>query len=178
MTELIESMIENGHVFVELRNIRRADGGLSKTVHHMVVYLHHCTCFTVPTDQEVKTLHLCRWHRCSGSTQELRCCWITTIICLQRLEILLWQESSRANPSKTRVCLFHLRNRQANRHLVGYSFGNCDNPVHLCVTQDRYLSCVTHVISQKLKSLQEITLSANLLEHDGAQIQTPGDQLQ
>ena len=44
----------------------------------------------------------------------------------------------RANPSKTQVCAFHLRNREVKRQLnvtwSGTRLENCDHPVYLGVT--------------------------------------------
>ena len=46
----------------------------------------------------------------------------------------------RANPSKTQVCAFHLRNREANRQLQvtwsGTPLEHCEYPVYLGVTLD------------------------------------------
>ena len=61
----------------------------------------------------------------------------------------------RANPSKTQVCAFHLRNREANHKLnvswSGTLLGNCNHPVYLGVTLDRCLSFKTHVEKTKAK---------------------------
>ena len=60
-----------------------------------------------------------------------------------------------ANPSKTQVCAFHLRNREANRKLniswSGTVLENCDHPVYLGVTLDRCLSFKTHVEKTRSK---------------------------
>ena len=60
----------------------------------------------------------------------------------------------RANPSKTQVCAFHLRNREANRQLQvtwsGTALEHCEHRVYLGVTLDRTLSFKTHI--QKTKS--------------------------
>ena len=61
----------------------------------------------------------------------------------------------RANPSKTQVCAFHLRNREANRKLnvswSGSPLEHCNNPVYLGVTLDRCLTYKTHVEKTKAK---------------------------
>ena len=59
----------------------------------------------------------------------------------------------RANPSKTQVCAFHLRNREANCKLdvswSGTLLGNYNHPVYLGVTLDCCLSLKTHVEKTK-----------------------------
>ncbi|KAJ4918422.1 hypothetical protein JOQ06_004167 [Pogonophryne albipinna] len=61
----------------------------------------------------------------------------------------------RANPSKTQVCAFHLRNREAKRQLKvswsGTSLEHCEHPVYLGVTLDRCLSFKTHTEKTKCK---------------------------
>lgn len=48
------------------------------------------------------------------------------------------------NPSKTRVCVFHLRNKQANRNIKAKwqeeFLEHCDTPTYLGVTLDRTLA--------------------------------------
>lgn len=52
------------------------------------------------------------------------------------------------NPSKTNVCAFHLRNKQANRKLVvkweDVELTHCSTPTYLGVTLDRALTYKTH----------------------------------
>ena len=61
----------------------------------------------------------------------------------------------RANPSKTQVCAFHLRNREANRQLQvtwsGTPLEHCEYPVYLGVTLDRCLNFKTHIQKTKAK---------------------------
>ena len=61
----------------------------------------------------------------------------------------------RANPSKTQVCAFHLRNREAKRQLQvtwsGTALEHCEHPVYLGVTLDRTLSFKTHIEKTKSK---------------------------
>ena len=61
----------------------------------------------------------------------------------------------RANPTKTQVCTFHLRNREAKRQLqVTWSdtaLEHCEHPVYLGVTLDRTLSFKTHIEKTKSK---------------------------
>ena len=68
-----------------------------------------------------------------------------------------------ANPTKTQVCAFHLRNKQANRKLK-ITWDNIDlehytHPVYLGVTLDRTLSFKNHI--NKLK--QKVSTRNNLL---------------
>ena len=59
----------------------------------------------------------------------------------------------RANPPKTQVCAFHLKNMHSNRKLNiswnGTVLEHCDNPVCLDFTFDRSLTFRTHVIKLK-----------------------------
>ena len=59
------------------------------------------------------------------------------------------------NPSKTQVCAFHLRNRDAKREINvtwnGTRLDNTSIPVYLGVHLDRTLSYKTHICSTKQK---------------------------
>ena len=61
----------------------------------------------------------------------------------------------RANPSKTQVCVFHLRNREAKRELNvmwnGTRLSNTTTPVYLGVHLDRTLCYKTHIEKTKMK---------------------------
>ena len=61
----------------------------------------------------------------------------------------------KANPSKTQVCAFHLKNRYANEKLNiiwdGQQLQHCDNPMYLGVTLDRSLIFKKHVTKTKAK---------------------------
>ena len=61
----------------------------------------------------------------------------------------------RANPSKTQVCAFHLRNRAAKRELnVGWNgtrLSNTTTPVYLGIHLDRTLCYKTHIEKTKMK---------------------------
>ena len=61
----------------------------------------------------------------------------------------------RANPSKTQVCAFHLRNRAAKRELNvvwnGTSLSNTTTPVYLGIHLDRTLCYKTHIEKTKMK---------------------------
>ena len=62
----------------------------------------------------------------------------------------------RANPDKTQTCVFHLRNRKANRQLniswCGKKLEHTPSPIYLGVTLDRTLSYSTHIAKVKAKS--------------------------
>ena len=61
----------------------------------------------------------------------------------------------KANPAKTHVSLFHLRNREVGRKLSltwnGVDLKHCDFPVYLGVTLDRTLSYKQHIEKVKGK---------------------------
>lgn len=61
----------------------------------------------------------------------------------------------RPNPMKTQVCVFHLRNKQANRKLQiqweNTALEHCPNPKYLGVTLDRSLTYKKHCMDTKLK---------------------------
>ena len=61
----------------------------------------------------------------------------------------------RANPSKTQVCAFHLRNREAKRELNvvwnGTRLSNTITPVYLDVHLDRTVCYKTHIEKTKMK---------------------------
>ena len=62
----------------------------------------------------------------------------------------------RANPDKTQTCVFHLRNRKANRQLniswCGKKPEHTPSPIYLGVTLDRTLSYSTHITKVKAKT--------------------------
>ena len=61
----------------------------------------------------------------------------------------------RANPSKTQVCAFHLRNREAKKELNvmwnGTRLSNTTTPVYLGIHLDRTLCYKTHIEKTKMK---------------------------
>ena len=72
--------------------------------------------------------------------------------------------SLRANPDKTQVTAFHLRNREANRSLKvswnGVDLENTTHPKYLGVTLDRTLSYKQHIQNTKMK----VAIRNNLLK--------------
>ena len=62
----------------------------------------------------------------------------------------------RANPDKTQTCVFHLRNRKANRQLniswCGKKLEYTPSPIYLGVTFDRTLRYSTHITKVKVKT--------------------------
>ena len=65
------------------------------------------------------------------------------------LDIIGYYEKNhlRANPDKTQTCVFHLRNRKANRQLniERKKLEHTPSPIYLGVTLDRTLSYSTHI---------------------------------
>ena len=72
-------------------------------------------------------------------------------------ELLLYYERNHlhANPAKTQVCSFHLRNREAHQLLnirwSGTPLEHCTHPVYLGVTLDRTLTFKEHIKNTKAK---------------------------
>ena len=62
----------------------------------------------------------------------------------------------RANPDKAQTCVFHLKNRKANRQLniswCGKKLEHTPSPIYLGVTLDRTLSYSTHITKVKAKT--------------------------
>ena len=62
----------------------------------------------------------------------------------------------RANPDKTQTCVYHLRNRKANKQLniawCGKKLEHTPFPIYLGVTLDRTLSYSTHITKVKAKT--------------------------
>ena len=88
----------------------------------------------------------------------------------------------RANPDKTQTCVFHLRNRKANRQLniswCGNKLEHTPSPIYLGVTLDRTLSYSTHITKVKAKKRlqQETTSWGSLLTRNGEHIHRPSRQ--
>ena len=60
----------------------------------------------------------------------------------------------RANPTKTQVSLFHLRNRECGKQLnISWNGVNCNLAVYLGVTLDRTLSYKAHIIEKTKKKV-------------------------
>ena len=74
---------------------------------------------------------------------------------LQQLNEYYKNSKPRANPSKTQVCAFHLKNRYANKKLNipwnGKQIQHCAHPVYLGVTLDRSLTFKEHVNKTRAK---------------------------
>ena len=62
----------------------------------------------------------------------------------------------RANPSKTQVCAFHIRNREAKRELNvvwnGTRLSNTTTPLYLSIHLDRTLCYKAHIEKTKMKA--------------------------
>ena len=78
-----------------------------------------------------------------------------THVCPEHYVYLLLANQLRANHSKTQVCAFHLRNREAKRELNvvwnGIRLSNTTTPVYLGIHLDRTLCYKTHIEKTKMK---------------------------
>ena len=100
---------------------------------------------------------------------------------LQNLTKYYNDNQLKANPAKTQVSLFHLRNREVGRKLSltwnGVDLKHCDFPVYLGVTLDRTLSYKQHIEKWKEKWEQGTTSSINSQIHHGVPILPPCELL-
>ena len=85
----------------------------------------------------------------------------------------------RANPDKTQTCVFHLRNRNANRQLniswCGKQLEHTPSPIYLGVTLDRILSYSTHITKVKAKTEARNSVLGKLTRN-GEHIHPPSRQ--
>ena len=92
---------------------------------------------------------------------------------LNSIQVYYAENSLKANPSKTKVCSFHLKNREANRPLYiiwhGKKFKNTAYPKYLGVTLDRSLTFKKHIQNCKAKVCMENNILRKLISsHLGA----------
>ena len=158
LTELIESMLENRLFFVELGNKksrwRRLKNGLPQG--SVLAPL----LFNIYTNDQPRTEGTCRFIYADDlgvSAQHSDFKVVEDRLSMALDELTPYYEANhlRANPSKTQVCAFHLRNREAKRQLQvtwsGTALEHCEHPVYLGVTLDRTLSFKTHIEKTKSK---------------------------
>ena len=170
LTELIESMLENRLYFVELGDQRsrwrRLRNGLPQGSVLAPLLFNIYTndqpstdgtrCFIYADDLGISAQHA------DFEVVEER---LTKA--LEELTPYYQANHLRANPSKTQVCAFHLRNREAKRQLQvtwsGTPLENCDHPVYLGVTLDRTLSFKNHVEKTKSKVCSRNNILSKLM---------------
>ncbi|KAJ4931783.1 hypothetical protein JOQ06_011077, partial [Pogonophryne albipinna] len=158
LTVLIESMLENRHFFVELggkkSRWRRLRNGLPQG--SVLAPL----LFNIYTNDQPKSVDTRRFIYADDLGIGAQATDFKTVEdrlsnALAELTPYYEENHLRANPSKTQVCAFHLRNREAKRQLEvswsGTSLEHCEHPVYLGVTLDRCLSFKTHTEKTKCK---------------------------
>ena len=105
----------------------------------------------------------------------------TLSIALQNITKYYKDNQLKANPAKTQVSLFHLRNREVGRKLSltwnGVDLKHCDLPVYLGVTLDRTLSYKQHIEKVKGKMRTRNNLLINSQIHHGVPILPPCELL-
>ena len=79
----------------------------------------------------------------------------TLELALDEMSIYYSRNHLTPNPTKTHICCFHLRNRDAKRKLIkkcnGLELDHYPNPIYLGVTLDRTLSFRQHALNTKAK---------------------------
>ena len=122
-----------------------------------VFLLHFCLTYTPTTNPEVKTLHISSMQMILVLEPRMQ-----TVVeerlstALEELIPYYADNHLRANPSKTQLCAFHLRNKETKRklkvlHWSGTLLENCDYPVYLGLTLDRCLSFKNHIQKANMK---------------------------
>jgi hypothetical protein len=158
LTELIESMLANRYFFVELggkkSRWRKLKNGLPQG--SVLAPL----LFNIYTNDQPKTEGTRRFIYADDlgvAAQDKEFSVVENALskALNDLTPYYKENHLRANPAKTQVCAFHLRNHEAKRQLSinwsGTQLENCVHPVYLGVTLDRSLTYKTHIQKTRAK---------------------------
>ena len=152
----------------------KAGGGNNGMAFPRVASLLPCCSASITRN---KKLHLRWWPWHSSSESQHR--WHRSYSVLQNLTKYYNDNQLKANPAKTQVSLFHLRNREVGRKLSltwnGVDLKHCDFPVYLGVTLDRTLSYTLKKWKEKWE--QGTTSSINSQTHHGVPILPPCELL-
>ncbi|KAJ3608173.1 hypothetical protein NHX12_025223 [Muraenolepis orangiensis] len=158
LTELIESMLENWHFFVDLGGTksrwRRLRNGLPQgSVLAPLLFNNYTN--DQPKSADTRRFSYAEDLGIGAQATDFKVVEERLSNALAELTPYYEENHLRANPSKTQVCAFHLRNREAKRQLKvswsGTSLEHCEHPVYLGVTLDRCLSFKTHTEKTKCK---------------------------
>ena len=145
-----------------------ADGESRRLACHMGVSSHQsCSTFTLMTSQSDGTCNfiyaddLCVTAQYSSFTE------VETTIgdALDELTQYYRSNSLRANPNKTQVTAFHMRNKEDSRSLKvewnRTAIENTPHPKYLCVTLDRTLSYKERIHNIMMKGGHHATMAPN-----------------
>ena len=118
LTDMIRTMLESRRFFVVL-NERRVGGDDNETDYHREMYWHRCSSTFTPTASAVHSDtrsfiyvdDLC----IASQGNDFNNIEASLMSALSTMTTYYDTNQLRANPSKTQVCAFHLRNREAKR---------------------------------------------------------------
>ena len=135
---------------------RRADGEDNETDYHREVYWHRCCSTSFYTNHQPMHADTRSFIYAEASQgNDFSNIEASPTSALSTMATYYDTNELRATPSKTQLCAFHLRNREAKRELNvlwnGIRLSNTTTPVYLGIHLDRTLCYKTHIEKTKMK---------------------------